>query len=196
MHRIANKTVRLGLHLGLLASGPALLETGCQPPPNGEVKGATLSSGEVDLLGDMLTDAKGGFSYRLPFGWQSSEITDSPYQAALGPTIADYRANIRICRDEAPLRFDDYVKLSLAEFQRAHAAAMVMEEADVRTVSGLRGRRWTVYLTLDGTRLWQAYYLFPGPGDDKVVVMATAAREQELRTALMVDAAMKTLVLK
>lgn len=196
VHRIAKIAARLGLHLGLLASSLALLETGCQPPPKNEVTGAALSSGEADQLGDTLTDAKGGFSFRMPLGWYASEITDSPYQAALGPAVANYRANMRISREEAPLRFDDYVKLSLAEFQRAHEGAIVLDEADVKTVAGLRGRRWNVFLTLAGTRLWQAYYLFPGPGDDKVVVMATAVRDQQHIIAAKVDAAMKTLVIK
>jgi hypothetical protein len=73
---------------------------------------------------------------------------------------------------------------------------MIREDSAFTTAAGVQGRRWIVNVLQDGERLWQAYYLVPGPNDDKLVVTMTGRTDQELRLTYLSDLCLKTLVVR
>ena len=155
-----------------------------------------LSKSEANALGDLLADDEGKFTYRMPTGWKAVRIPGNRFQVAAEPEREGYRANIQVSRESIPRRFDLYVQESRATLLKSQAGAMIREESGFVTGAGVKGERWIVSVLQNGERLWQAYYLIPGPNDDKLVITVTALPDQELRMTFVSDVCLKTLVVR
>ncbi len=176
----------------------AVLTVGCRPsakPGEGD-QDSSLSATDASALGDLLTDDSGKFSYRMPAGWSAVKIPGNSFKVAVEPEQSGYRANIQVSREAVPRRFDLFVEESRKSLLKLQSGAMIREDSAFTTSAGLEGRRWIVNVFQNGERLWQAYYLVPGPNDDKLVVTMTARTDQELHLTYVSDICMKTLVVR
>ena len=182
---------RCGLWLVLL-----WLPVGCEREPAPSVSGPSLSANERQYLGAVLDNPRGRFSYRMPREWAAGKIADSRFAVALGPRFGGYVPNIRVSREAAPLNFELYLGEARKELERQFQGSGVEEDSAFVTSSGLAGRRWIVHTFQGGDRIWHAHYLFPGPGEDKVVVTVSASKAEELRMGFVADACLKTLVIR
>ena len=180
---------------GALLSALCLL-SGCNRPTLEDNNRAHLTPHERQLLGRKLEDRTGGFSYYVPRNWEIIEVEDSPYRVAIGPHRNGYLANIRVSRESAQVNFDYYLRLARRELGNQVMGTGVEEDDGFTTISGVKGRRWITHTIQAGERVWHAHYLFPGPGNVKFVVSASAASSQAILAAEMADAAVKTLVIR
>lgn len=178
--------------LSALLLGAGACEREAAPPS----AGPALTANERQFLGEPLEDAAGRFSYRMPREWVARQIAESPYAVALGPKFLGYVPNIRVSRDAVPLNFDLYLGEARKELERQSAGSGVEEDLAFVTSAGLAGRRWITHTFQTGDRIWHAHYLFPGPGEDKIVVSVSAAKADELRMSFVADACLKTLVIR
>lgn len=151
-----------------------------------------MSSAEASELGDELVDQNGGFTYRMPRGWSAINARSGKYLVASGRTILGFAPNIVTARERAPLRFDGYTERSKRSIGKLMNGATLQEESSFTTTAGLKGRRWIVLSEAEGEKLWHAFYLFPGEGDDKFMLTASHTREAGPRMLFAFDAAMKT----
>ena len=176
----------------------AVMTAGCRPsakPGEGDPD-SSLSAADNSALGDLLSDDAGKFTYRMPAGWSSVKIPGNSFKVAVEPEQSGYRANIQISRELVPRRFDLFVQESRKSLLQQQSGAMVREESDFTTFAGVQGRRWIVNVLQNGERLWQAYYLIPGPNDDKLIVTMTARTDEELHLTYVSDLCLKTLVVR
>jgi hypothetical protein len=175
-----------------------LAVTGCKPSSNPETKpgGPPLTGAEENVLGETLTDARGGFSYRMPAKWSAVDSPDGRYLMAQEPVFPGYRSNITLSRETAPLRFESYVEESRKGLLKLVENARLLEDSEFVTSAGLKGHRWVASSTAGNVQLWQVFYLFPGNGDDKLMLTASATRDQGQRLAFVFDAAVKTFKVK
>ncbi len=173
-----------------------LLWTGCRPAPAPPTETAQLNAKERECLGPTLEEAKGSFAYRIPRDWEFMEMDESPFRVAVGPRINGYVSNIRVSREVAPIKFAYYVDQARQELGRQSLTTGVEEDTRFVTVSGIVGRRWITHTFQAKERVWHAYYLFPGPGDAKIVVTVSAAQADALRMGFVADACMKTMVIR
>jgi hypothetical protein len=169
---------------------------GCGPESVPVLPGPPLNANELQYLGDRLNEPRGGFSFRMPLGWTAQAIVESSYQAAVGPVFEGYLPHIRVSREAAPLNFEFYLAEARAELARQPEVSGVEEDSPFVTTAGVKGRRWVVYSFQSGGRIWHAHYLFPGPGETKLVVSVSASKQDALRMAFVADACLKTLVIR
>lgn len=181
------------LLLGLVA----LLGTSCGGDSvDASAKASTQAVADVGDLGEELSDESGHFSYRVPNGWSIKESAASRYPVATGRSAGRFAPNIATSRERAPLRFESYAERSKRSLGKIIEGAQLQEESAFTTASGLKGRRWIVFSEADGVKLWHAFYLFPGEGDDKFMLTATEMRDYGARALPMFDASMKTFRLR
>jgi hypothetical protein len=147
-------------------------------------------------LGDELEERAGGFSYRMPRGWKSVDSRSSRFLVASGPDVGGYEPNITASRERAPLRFESYVARSKASIGKLMEGAVLQQDSAFTTASGLKGRRWIVHNEAEGRKLWHAFYLFPGEGDDKLMLTVSHTRAAGPGLLPVFDAAMKTFSLR
>ena len=170
------------------------LVSGCgeadSPNPTGRLP--SLSSAEASELGDELVDQNGGFAYRMPRGWSAVNSRSGKYLVASGRTLLGFAPNIATSRERAPVRFDGYAERSKHSIGKLMPGATLQEECSFTTTAGLKGRRWIVFSESDGQKLWHAFYLFPGEGDDKFMLTASHTRDGGPRMLFAFDGAMKT----
>lgn len=176
------------LVLGLLAGF-----LGCEPKPPAPLAGPPLRADEKALLGEALEEFGGKFSYRMPRGWTPQKLADSPYRVAVGTAESGYVPNIRVSRNPAPLNFDLYLGEARKELERQVQGAAIEEDSPFVTSEGLKGRRWIVHTVQGGERIWHAHYLFPSPGEDKLVVTVSAPQTEAKKIGAAADACLKTL---
>ena len=175
---------------------PALVCLGCEPasvPPSPAV---VLTGAEENVLGDELADASGGFAYRMPAGWSAAKVPELAYPLAQEPKYPGYRSNIRVTREKIPTAFELYLVQGKTALPELLNQPVVLEDTEFVTVSGLKGRRWRVRSRLGDGEILQLFYLFPGPGDDKIALTASCTSFQESRMVFVFDAAAKTFRLK
>lgn len=170
-----------------------LLLPGCDRPALETNHRAHLSSHERQLLGRKLDEPAGGFSYYVPRNWEVIEVEDSAYRVAVGPHRNGYLANIRVSRESAPINFSYYLQVARRELGNQFMGTGVEDDDSFTTVAGVKGRRWIAHTMQAGERVWHAHYLFPGPGDVKFVISASASQAEAVRVEQMADAAVKTL---
>jgi hypothetical protein len=173
-----------------------LLWAGCRPAPAPVLETARLSPKERECLGRTLEETKGSFAYSIPRDWEFMEMDDSQFRVAVGPRINGYVSNIRVSRELAPSKFEYYVDQARKELGRQALTTGVEEDTRFVTVSGIVGRRWITHTFQSKERIWHAYYLFPGPGDAKIVVTVSAAQSDALRMGFVADSCMKTMVIR
>jgi hypothetical protein len=174
----------------------AVLTCGCRPSTPTAVPGEPLTGAENNVLGGSLSDTNGGFSYRMPIGWSATTVPELKFQLAQEPMFPGYRSNIRVTRERVPMRFDLYLRDGRNALLELLEDAKVVEDSDFTTVSGLRGKRWRVHAKTGSAEVLQLFYLFPGPGDDKIVMTASCTLYQASRMVFVFDAAAKTLELR
>jgi hypothetical protein len=178
--------------LGLLA----VLLGGCGRETAAPSRGVPLSGAEANVLGATLDDADGRFSYRMPRGWSAVRVPELRFLMAQEGMFPGYRSNIRLTREAVPLRHDLYLKQAKGLVEAAAEGARIVDDDAFATAAGLEGRRWLVRSKLGQTDVLQIFYVFPGQGDEKIVMTASCTRDQEPRLAFVFDAAAKTLVLR
>ncbi len=169
---------------------------GCERPVEEANDRAHLSSHERQLLGPKLDERSGGFSYYIPRNWEIIDVEDSAYRVAIGPRRNGYLANIRVSRESAQVNFSYYLQLARRELGEQFMSTGVEEDDSFTTVAGVKGRRWITHTLQAGERVWHAHYLFPGPGNVKFVVSASATQSDARKVAEMSDAAVKTLIIR
>ena len=174
----------------------ALVCTGCDPGKPSLPPVAALTGAEENVLGTELVDAEGGFAYRMPAGWSASKVPELAFLLAQEPQYPGYRSNIRVIREKIPTAFELYLVQGKNSLPELLNQPVVLEDTEFVTVSGLKGRRWRVRSRLGDGEILQLFYLFPGPGDDKIALTASCTSFQESRMVFVFDAAAKTFRLK
>lgn len=187
--------IRTACLAGALLSALCLL-SGCDRPTLEDNNRAHLTPHERQLLGRKLEERTGGFSYYIPRNWEIIEVEDSPYRVAIGPHRNGYLANIRVSRESAQVNFDYYLRLARREVGNQFMGTGVEDDDSFTTVAGVKGRRWITHTIQAGERVWHAHYLFPGPGNVKFVISASAASSQASLAEEMANAAVKTLIIR
>jgi hypothetical protein len=146
-------------------------------------------------LGCKFEERAVGFSCCILRNWEIIEVEDSPYRVAAGPHRNGYLANIRVSHESAQVNFDDNVRLG-----RRELGNQLMGPGWKKTTASRPLRAWR---TAVGSRSpsrpangWHAHYRFPGLGNVKFVVSASAASSQANSAAEMADAAVKTLMIR
>lgn len=181
----------------LLLGMVALMGTSCDDGGSANVSSArSTMAAESGDLGEELFDENGHFSYRVPSGWRVVESAASRYLVASGRSVGRFAPNIAASRERAPLRFESYAERCKRSLGKIMEGAQLQEESAFTTASGLKGRRWIVFSEADGVKLWHAFYLFPGEGDDKFMLTATEMRDYGARALPAFDASMKTFRLR
>ena len=186
------RTFKLARIAVLIAALSAISGCGDADSGGAPAKGPSLSSAEAGELGDELVDQNGGFAYRMPRGWTAVDSRSGRYLVASGRTAFGYAPNLATTRERAPLRFESYAQRSKRSIGKLMEGAKLQEESAFTTASGLKGRRWIVFSESENQKLWHAFYLFPGEGDDKFMLTASHTREGGPRMLFVFDAAMKT----
>lgn len=160
------------------------------------VIGVTLAVIAGSSFAAAVSDAAGGFSYAAPLGWKVGHLPQARYTVAYGKPSGAFAPNIVVVDEQARMSLAEYARANLTQMQQRYPGFHSLGQSAFVTGRGLHGLKLVSVAAPIGRKIRQVFYLFSAKGDRKIVVTVSTPAEQGSQYDGVVNAAMKTFVLK
>jgi hypothetical protein len=137
-----------------------------------------------------------GFSYTPPAGWQVRSLAGQKYKVALAPAVDGYAPHIIVADELFYGGVEDYTKGLLDTLSKQKKGFKNLGQATLVTAAGLKGMRLLVESMENEVAYRSLVFIFPGTGDLKLIMSFNARSADGDKHDAVVDAALKTLVVK
>ena len=144
-----------------------------------------------------IDEPAGGFRYTIPRGWQVRSLPSiTQYKVCVGPAANGFAPNINVLTESfhGPLpeyvrRALDYAASKLSEFKK-------VSQGPFKTTAGMAGIRAVTTSHQRDRDIRQVFYFFPGKGNVKYVVTASALAADGEKLDSAFDGSLKTFTLR
>ncbi len=146
-------------------------------------------------LGGTFTSDEGGFSFRIPEGWQTKPAARPGMTMIVAPQESGYSANMTVSIESFDGTVRDYADANKTSVVGTFPDAVVLSDTAFVPATNAASYKVTFQNRMKDVDLRQLMYFFAGPAGKKIVVTTTATAAQGPELEPLFDGCMKTLAL-
>jgi hypothetical protein len=143
-------------------------------------------------LGETYASAEGGYTHRIPQGWQVKPAQSPILIKIVAPKESGYVSNMIATSEPFEGSLRQYVDANIKSLRATGPDAKIVNDSEFTTDAKASAYKVQLSNKMKDLELAQTMYFFDGPSSRKVIVTCTASAKQGPELASLFDESMKT----
>lgn len=138
-----------------------------------------------------IIETEGNFSYSVPADWSVTKIEGMEYQM-VQKKEAGFSPNMNFHRETNKYKFDEYIKLNIADMKQYVSNFSELKNEEFITDSKLKGKKFICSSTLGGKNLMQVIYFLEAKDKSKILITGSSLIEDREKYSPLFDGIVKS----
>lgn len=153
------------------------------------------TSTQPQKLGETYTSSEGGYTHRIPQGWQSKPLSQPGVTMIVAPKESGYASNMSTTIQEWDGTLRAYADGNIEGVKSMFPDSKVLSDAEFSTESKATAYKIRFQNKAKEVDLVQTMYIFEGQRGKKIIVTCTTSARQAPELENLFDECMKTFAL-
>jgi hypothetical protein len=146
-------------------------------------------------LGETYASAEGGYTHRIPRGWEVKPAQPPMLIKIVAPKESGYVSSMIVTSEPFEGSLRQYVDANIKSLRATGPDAKIVTDSEFTTDAKASAYKVQLSNKMKDLELAQTMYFFDGPSSRKIIVTCTATAKQGPELASLFDESMKTFAL-